>query len=129
MEINNEELKNTEEISENVESDKPGLWSVSFFAMLLTQFLGAFNDNMFRFLMIPIGIFALQDYLCGLETLPSWASYVGITSSDPQALQELAQKTILFIGAELFLIPLCSSSCSVTGTRASSELERIRVGH
>ncbi|MBR0239252.1 MAG: MFS transporter [Thermoguttaceae bacterium] len=105
MEINNEELKNTEEISEKVESDKPGLWSVSFFAMLLTQFLGAFNDNMFRFLMIPIGIFALQDYLCGLETLPSWASYVGITSSDPQALQELAQKTILFIGAELFLIP------------------------
>ena len=102
MEINND-TNNNSEITQ--ETQKPGLWSVSFFAMLLTQFLGAFNDNMFRFLMIPIGIFALQDYLCGLETLPSWAGYVGITSSDPQALQELAQKTILFIGAELFLIP------------------------
>lgn len=102
MKINND-TNNNSEITQEIQ--KPGLWSVSFFAMLLTQFLGAFNDNMFRFLMIPIGIFALQDYLCGLETLPSWAAYVGITSSDPQALQELAQKTILFIGAELFLIP------------------------
>ena len=102
MEINNDTNNNSEIIQE---TQKPGLWSVSFFAMLTTQFLGSFNDNMFRFLMIPIGIFALQDYLCGLETLPSWAAYVGITSSDPQALQELAQKTILFIGAELLLIP------------------------
>jgi hypothetical protein len=70
MEINND-TNNNSEITQ--ETQKPGLWSVSFFAMLLTQFLGAFNDNMFRFLMIPIGIFALQDYLCGLETLPSWA--------------------------------------------------------
>ena len=80
MEINNDSIKNTDLLPE---SQKPGLWSVSFFAMLLTQFLGAFNDNMFRFLMIPIGIFALQDYLCGLDALPSWAAYVGITSSDP----------------------------------------------
>ncbi len=102
MEINNDSIKNTDLLPE---TQKPGLWSVSFFSMLLTQFLGAFNDNMFRFLMIPIGVFSLQNYLLKLKELPSWAAYVGITSSDPQALQELAQKAILFVGAELFLIP------------------------
>ncbi len=107
MEINIDTANNSESNNSepSLNPEKPGVWSVSFIAMLFTQFLGAFNDNMFRFLMIPIGIFALQDYLIGLEELPSWAAYVGITSSDPQALQELAQKTILFIGAELFLIP------------------------
>jgi len=31
------------------------LWSRSFVALLITQFLVAFNDNMFRWLIIPIG--------------------------------------------------------------------------
>ena len=36
-------------------SDRRGLWSTSFAALLVTQFLVAFNDNMFRWLIIPIG--------------------------------------------------------------------------
>ncbi len=32
-----------------------GLWSRSFIALLITQFLVAFNDNMFRWLIVPIG--------------------------------------------------------------------------
>jgi len=32
-----------------------GLWSVSFVGLLVTQFLVALNDNMFRWLLIPIG--------------------------------------------------------------------------
>ena len=32
-----------------------GLWSVSFGALLVTQFLVAMNDNVFRWLLIPIG--------------------------------------------------------------------------
>ena len=36
-------------------SGRGGLWSPSFIALLVTQFLVAFNDNMFRWLIIPIG--------------------------------------------------------------------------
>ncbi len=36
-------------------SHRGGLWSRSFVALLVTQFLVAFNDNMFRWLIIPIG--------------------------------------------------------------------------
>ena len=32
-----------------------GLWSVSFVALVVTQFLVAMNDNVFRWLLIPIG--------------------------------------------------------------------------
>lgn len=37
------------------EPKRGGLWSPSFAALLVTQFLVAFNDNMFRWLIIPIG--------------------------------------------------------------------------
>ncbi len=37
------------------ESHRGGLWSRSFTALLATQFFVAFNDNMFRWLIIPIG--------------------------------------------------------------------------
>ena len=36
-------------------AQRSGLWSRSFVALLVTQFLVAFNDNMFRWLIIPIG--------------------------------------------------------------------------
>ena len=32
-----------------------GLWSRSFRGLVITQFLGALNDNMFRWLLLPIG--------------------------------------------------------------------------
>lgn len=35
--------------------ERGGLASTSFLGLLVTQFLGAFNDNMFRWLVIPIG--------------------------------------------------------------------------
>lgn len=43
-------------VTKQVEAaDEPGLLSPSFLGLLVTQFLGAFNDNMFRWLVIPIG--------------------------------------------------------------------------
>ncbi len=39
------------------------LWSRSFMALLVTQFLGALNDNMFRWLVVPIGISILDKRL------------------------------------------------------------------
>jgi hypothetical protein len=38
-----------------------GLMSRSFLGLLITQFLGAMNDNMFRWLVIPIGMGALGE--------------------------------------------------------------------
>ena len=35
-------------------SPRGGLWSRSFLGLLITQFLGAVNDNMFRWLVVPI---------------------------------------------------------------------------
>ena len=105
MEINNTTEKILNNSGPGLENNKPGLFSVSFFAMLATQFFGAFNDNMFRFLMIPIGVFTLQGYISSLEALPPWAQYVGINSMEPTSVQELAQKIILFLGAELFVLP------------------------
>ena len=32
-----------------------GLWSRSFAGLLVAQFFGALNDNMFRWLVVPIG--------------------------------------------------------------------------
>ena len=32
-----------------------GLWSMSFVGLVITQFLVALNDNMFRWLIVPIG--------------------------------------------------------------------------
>ena len=46
-----------------------GLWSVSFVALLVTQFLVALNDNMFRWLLIPIG----KD-LIGEDNARAWGS-------------------------------------------------------
>ena len=46
-----------------------GLWSVSFVALLVTQFLVALNDNMFRWLLIPIG----KD-LIGEDNARTWGS-------------------------------------------------------
>ncbi len=40
---------------ETPQEDRRGLWSRSFIALLVTQFLVAFNDNMFRWLIVPIG--------------------------------------------------------------------------
>lgn len=37
------------------DAGRGGLWSRSFVALLVTQFLVAFNDNMFRWLIVPIG--------------------------------------------------------------------------
>ncbi|MEX0939690.1 MAG: acyl-[ACP]--phospholipid O-acyltransferase [Pirellulales bacterium] len=37
---------------------RAGLTSRSFLALLVTQFLGALNDNMFRWLVVPIGTYA-----------------------------------------------------------------------
>ena len=39
----------------SLDSHRGKLWSRSFVALLVTQFLVAFNDNMFRWLIIPIG--------------------------------------------------------------------------
>ena len=38
---------------------KPALWSKSFIALLITQFMVALNDNLFRWLIIPIGKWAI----------------------------------------------------------------------
>jgi len=38
-----------------------GLWSRSFVALLVTQFLVALNDNIFRWLIVPIGAVMLGD--------------------------------------------------------------------
>jgi|LSQX01.2.fsa_nt_gb acyl-[acyl-carrier-protein]-phospholipid O-acyltransferase/long-chain-fatty-acid--[acyl-carrier-protein] ligase len=40
--------------------DGGGLWTRSFSALLVTQFLVALNDNIFRWLIIPIGTHALD---------------------------------------------------------------------
>ena len=37
-----------------------GLWTRSFSALLVTQFLVALNDNIFRWLIIPIGTHSLD---------------------------------------------------------------------
>lgn len=58
-------------------SNKPGLYSRSFFALLATQFLGAFNDNMFRWLLIPIGAYSMASQMGGLEEAQKWSLSVG----------------------------------------------------
>lgn len=115
MEINNDTKKNSELSSD---SQKPGLWSVNFFSMLVTQFLGAFNDNMFRFLMIPIGIFSLQNHLFKLKEGLPCKNVIDIFFSN-LAIHELSQKIFLFIGTELFLIPfvLMASSAGFLNDR------------
>ena len=63
---------------------KAGLMSPGFLGLMLTQFLGAANDNMFRWLVVPIG----KDLLSS-------------TSGDPQQAQSLA----LSIGLAGFVLP------------------------
>ncbi len=47
--------------------ERDGLWNRSFVALVVTQFLVALNDNMFRWLIIPIGKDMLgQDMALGL---------------------------------------------------------------
>ena len=41
--------------SDDLPSAAGGLGSASYIGLLVTQFLGAFNDNMFRWLVVPIG--------------------------------------------------------------------------
>ena len=43
----------SKETKDNVKTER--LWTRGFIALLLTQFLVAFNDNLFRWLIIPIG--------------------------------------------------------------------------
>ena len=50
----------------SVATDRAGLWNRSFVGLLVTQFLGAFNDNMFRWLVVPIG----KSYYPDNEALP-----------------------------------------------------------
>ncbi|MBS7338353.1 MAG: hypothetical protein KIG81_10930, partial [Thermoguttaceae bacterium] len=38
-----------------IESGKTSLWTKGFIALLVTQFMVALNDNIFRWLIIPIG--------------------------------------------------------------------------
>lgn len=59
------------------ETERPGLFSLSFFALMVTQFLGAFNDNMFRWLLIPIGSYALASQMGGLEEAQKWSLSIG----------------------------------------------------
>lgn len=42
-------------ISPTQDAAKPRLWTRGFVALLITQFMGALNDNIFRWLIIPIG--------------------------------------------------------------------------
>lgn len=44
---------------ETTQIDKKPLWTRGFVALLITQFLVALNDNIFRWLIIPIGKFAV----------------------------------------------------------------------
>ena len=66
------------------ETPKAGLLSPGFLGLMLTQFLGAANDNMFRWLVVPIG----KDLLSN-------------TSGDPEQAQSLA----LSIGLAGFVLP------------------------
>ena len=43
-------------ITPDAESQLPGVYSRSFLGLLVTQFLSALNDNLFRWLIVPIGI-------------------------------------------------------------------------
>lgn len=47
--------------SPNSTDDRNGLGSRSFIALLLTQFLGAMNDNMFRWLVVPIAKYKFDE--------------------------------------------------------------------
>lgn len=47
-------------------AERSGLWNRTFVGLLVTQFLGAFNDNMFRWLVVPIG----KSYYPENEALP-----------------------------------------------------------
>ena len=44
---------------ETAQIDKKPLWTRGFIALLITQFLVALNDNIFRWLIIPIGKYAV----------------------------------------------------------------------
>ncbi len=53
-----------------------GLLSRSFVALLVTQFLGAVNDNMFRWLVVPIGKFKVGDELAATALSAGLACFV-----------------------------------------------------
>ena len=63
-----------------------GLLSRSFLGLLVTQFLGAMNDNTFRWLIVPIGKEIVSHGL-------------------PQAAREAAEGQVLSNGAVLFVLP------------------------
>ncbi len=57
-------------------SAKAGLFSRSFAGLLATQFFGAVNDNMFRWLVVPIGKQAVESEQAALALSLGLASFV-----------------------------------------------------
>ncbi len=78
--------------------DRRGLWSVGFVGVLLTQFLGSFNDNLLRWLSVCVG------------------EQIGHLSGTMNKEQEASWKTLMlvlggvaFTLPYLFLMPLAGS--------------------
>ena len=51
--------------SDNQEQQRYGIGSVQFLGFLATQFLGAVNDNMFRWLAVPIAKYHVEQGTTG----------------------------------------------------------------
>ncbi len=93
----------TEESTQNaqdVPADKPrGLFSLSFLGLLITQFTVSLNDNIFRWLIVPIGSATLGAYFLR-------ADLASVTDQAVlKAAFEKGQDWTLSLGAILFLLP------------------------
>jgi len=92
------------EITEEA-NGRGGLWSGSFVGLLVTQFLVAMNDNMFRWLLIPIGKSVVNRY----EVVP------------PGFSEPLGPDFVLSAGGVCFLMPfvLLAAPAGYLGDRFS----------
>lgn len=84
--------------SVDLSSDERGLWSTGFIGVLLTQFLGSFNDNLLRWLSVNLG------------------AQIGTLASQMTAAEQKEWKTLIltlggvaFTLPYLFLMPLAGS--------------------
>lgn len=77
---------------------KGNLTSPTFLGFLLTQFLGAMNDNMFRWLVVPIAKFVADEQLRG-----SWVEQLLSSSGISQQIQ--FEPIILGAGLACFVVP------------------------